>query len=157
MDFRENGKKNLENLETSDIKASNERLGIRMGFKGLVDLLDNPLEETLVGGFGQCINGGSSLFRGNHSGNPFTSGLDTGLGETLLEIRAGNSEQVGNLVGNLILFFFKKIELGRDKEEEILLEGSEMVAVSSLRLAAWKAKFPYSMQAETMDQMLDFS
>lgn len=88
----------LENLEAGNVEDADEAGPLALGpVQRPVDPGHNPLEEALVGGLGDGLDGEFDLLLGLGLGDVVASHLDPGLEEGLGEIRHLNAEQVGHL------------------------------------------------------------
>jgi hypothetical protein len=84
----------LEDLETGDIEHTDEEGTTRLSH-GVIDLLDQPQEKTVVDGLCKSITRGKSLLLAEMLGNPISTGLDTGLNETLAKVDLIDTEEFG--------------------------------------------------------------
>jgi len=85
----------LEDFETGNIEDTNERVGSLL-VEDLVGTLDDPEEESSEDGLGQGISGVSSLLNSEVSLDELSSGLDSRLAESLLELGWVNGEKLGS-------------------------------------------------------------
>ena len=88
----------LENLKAGNIEDPDEAGALPFGpVQGPIDPGDDPLEEALVGGLGDGLDGELHLLLGLRLGDIVPPHLDSGLEEGLGEIGHLNAQQVGHL------------------------------------------------------------
>ena len=88
----------LKDLETGDVKDANEAGTLPLGpIKRPVDPGDDPLEEALVGGLGDSLDGKLHLLFRLGFGHIVPSNLDPGLQERLGQVCHLDAQQVSNL------------------------------------------------------------
>jgi len=85
----------LKDFKTGNIEDTNERLGSLL-VEDLVGTLDDPEEESSEDGLGQGISGVSSLLDSEVSLDELSSGLDSGLAESLLELGWVDGKELGS-------------------------------------------------------------
>ena len=88
----------IEDLEASNVKDTNEACSLALGsVQASVDPRHDPLEEALVGGLGDGLNGKLHLLFCLGLGHIVPANLDSGLQEGLGQVRHLDSQQVSNL------------------------------------------------------------
>ena len=88
----------LEDLEAGNIQDADEAGALSLGpVQRAVDPRHNPLEQSLVGGLGDGLDGELDLLLGLGLGDIVAAHLDPGLEEGLGEIRHLDAQQVGHL------------------------------------------------------------
>ena len=96
----------LEDLEAGNIQDADEAGALSLGpVQRAIDPRHNPLEQSLVGGLGDGLDGELDLLLGLGLGDIVAAHLDPGLEEGLGEIRHLDAQQVGHLKK------FKKLQL----------------------------------------------
>ena len=88
----------VKDLETRNVEDSDEAGALTLGsVKGPVDPRHDPLEEALVGGLGDGLNGKLHLLFCLGLGHIVPANLDSGLQEGLGQVRHLDPQQVTNL------------------------------------------------------------
>jgi len=88
----------LEDLEAGNVENADEAGALPLSpVQGPVDPRHDPLEEALVGGLGDGLDGELDLLLGLGLGDVVAAHLDTGLEEGLRQVGHLDAQQVGHL------------------------------------------------------------
>eukprot|EP00042_Codosiga_hollandica_P058624 m.886787 g.886787 ORF g.886787 m.886787 type:complete len:1258 (+) comp59913_c0_seq1:2120-5893(+) len=93
----------LEDLETGNVKHTNEVGARRLGLDGLVDATHKPLEHALVGGLGQRLDGVDNLVKSAALDGVLVAGLDARAQQSLGEVLDAQAQQMRHNLGLLVV------------------------------------------------------
>lgn len=86
----------VEDLETGNIKHTDEVLPLLLGIKSFVTFLDQPFEQPIKHTLAEGTNGVRDLVLVTTLGHELVSDLDAGLQQVLVQISAINAEKLSD-------------------------------------------------------------